>query len=117
MQTTYTVFRVDGTSTDYTVDLPEDPGYDRIKGLVQPLISSLTLSGPYSWFEHVTVLFRDERCDMFVDEHGLSKQLPRNDAATVVYRNNWLTRYPEKDPELLPSIRGDAVLFHRRIWF
>jgi hypothetical protein len=54
---------------------------------------------------------------MFVDEMGLPKNLPRNEKATEIYRNNWLTQHPGADPDSLPHIAGTAVIFSRRVWF
>jgi len=59
--------------------------------------------------------------DMFVDENGLMKQLPRNEVATTEYRRACLAGKtvvpPPSDPELLNFIVGPAVLFERRVWF
>ncbi len=57
--------------------------------------------------------------DLFVDELGHvrhSGPKRRNEDATAIYRANWLRRAGGADPEALPSIAGDAVLFHRIIW-
>jgi hypothetical protein len=60
--------------------------------------------------EHVAVLFNGKRAHMFVDEMGHHEGLPRNDAATAIYRANWLAQHPDCDPETLPWIAGDAVV-------
>lgn len=52
---------------------------------------------------------------MFVDEMGALKRLPRNDAATKIYRNSFLSKRPDDDPEKLPLIAGPAVVFLRRV--
>jgi hypothetical protein len=54
---------------------------------------------------------------MFVDEDGHGRERPRNEAATTIYRANWLRQHPGVDPETLPWIAGPAVLFDRRVWF
>jgi hypothetical protein len=57
--------------------------------------------------------------DMFVNELGhLSEPpLPRNEAATLIYRRNVLYHEPGKyDPEELPWIAGPAVLFEKIVW-
>ena len=124
MKTTYTVLRADGTKETGEVDWPEQPEFGQIKAFVTPLIPSLTGVGPdgkplprFAWHEHVAVLWEGERRDMFVDEHFIEKRLPFNEEATKVYRNNWLTMHPDADPETLPPIHGDAVIFGRRVWF
>lgn len=66
--------------------------------------------------EHVSVLFGGRRADMFVDDRGIEKDLPRNEAATAIYRANWLSRHPGADPESIPAIYGLAVLFDRIVW-
>jgi hypothetical protein len=53
---------------------------------------------------------------MFVDETGVGR-LPRNEAATAIYRNNWLTQHPSVPAESISAIYGTAVLFARRVWF
>jgi hypothetical protein len=108
--TVYYVLGVDGTREAKRIAFPQWPGYLFIKKLVEPLIN-----GP---LEHVTVLYERRRADMFVHEHGhkLTPPLPRNDAATAIYRTNWLTQHPGADPESLPFIAGVAVLFDRIIW-
>lgn len=117
MLTKYTIIYTDGRAVERFVELAEEPDLDAIKAIVRPAIASLTGDGPMSWDEHVTVFYDGERRDMFVDEHGIAKGLPRNDEATKIYRNNWLTQHPNVDPESLDFIRGDAVLFGRRVWF
>lgn len=98
-------------------DLPRDPGYDRLKVLLGPIL------GEGRWLERVAVLadfdggtdFKPS--DMFVDEDGHDAGLPRNEAATVIYRRNWLIQHPSTDPETMPHIVGTAILFDRRVWF
>jgi hypothetical protein len=110
MKTTMITYRPGEPQHSCQVELPEQPDYQIIKALVTPLLDGAEL-------EHVSVLYRDQRADMFVDEMGHQKGLPRNDPATVIYRTNWLTRYPYTDPESLPWIAGPAIVFTRRIWF
>jgi hypothetical protein len=47
---------------------------------------------------------------------GALKRLPRNDAATKIYRNGFLSNRPNHDPEKLPYIAGPAVVFLRSVW-
>lgn len=111
MKTAYTIYRVGHASGEYhEIDWPEEPGYDKIKALIEPLLDDNPL-------EHVTVLYDGERADMFVDEMGAMKPLPVNERATVIYRTNWLTQHPKADPDSLPAIHGTAILFHRRVWY
>jgi hypothetical protein len=112
VHTTYHILATDGERTTRTVEWPRDPGYDRIKALIEPIL------GAGNWLEHVAVLHEGQRRDMFVDENGHSKRLPRNEVATEIYRSNWLTQHPGVDPEELPHIVGPAVLFpDRLVWF
>lgn len=116
MRTEYSVFRVDGSETRHEIDWPEQPGFKVIQALVEPLL------GDREPMEHATVLHDGQPADMFVSEVGhveltTRPPLPINDAATKIYRHNWLTQHPDADPDDLPAIAGTAVLFHRRVWF
>lgn len=116
MMTSYTIFRVGQEPERASIDWPEEPGYDRLKRMICPLL------GDDEPLEHVAVLHDGERRDMFVSELGAVAlttrgPLPRNEAATAIYRNNTLTRYPETDPEDIPAIYGTAILFDRIVWF
>lgn len=92
------------------VELEYDPGFDALSDLINPIVGGN--------LEHVSVLYTDKRRDMFVHDSGLIDGLPRNDAATAIYRANWLKRYPKADPETLHIIAGTAVLFpDRQVWF
>ena len=76
--------------------------------------------------EHVSVLwlhpekYINKRSDMFVDEVGQLKGLPRNDKATEIYRRATMlgrSAAPKPaDPEELPWIAGTAIVFDRIIW-
>jgi hypothetical protein len=100
----YEILRPDGTRQTRTVGWTRAPGYLEIADLIRPLIDGGEL-------EHVSVLHNGQRRDMFVDENGHSKELQRNEAATKIYRNNWLTQHPKDEPESLPYIVGTAILF------
>jgi hypothetical protein len=120
MNTTYTVYHTDSSVSAGSIDWPENPTVDQIKALVEPIVG-----GP---LEHVRVLapamaqavmvsHADYR-DMFVDELGHVRAggpKPRNDAATAIYRANWL-RAKGGDPEDVPWIAGTAIVFDRQIW-
>jgi hypothetical protein len=102
-------------------DWPREPGYDRIASLLEEFF-------PGGRFEQVSV-WADfaggthyGALDMFVDGEGLIKNLPRNEAATAIYRRAALMGKsrlpaPPSDPEQMSFIAGPAVLFSRRIWF
>ena len=109
METRYTIIKPDGRQHDDRVEWPKDPGYDRIKTLVTPI-----LGGD---LEHVSVLHDGKPTDMFVDEEGVRKHLERNDKATAIYRAWWIKGHPTDNPEALSAIYGTAILFHRRVWF
>jgi hypothetical protein len=110
MMVQVTIMRPDTDAEVREIDLPADPGFYKLDALLLPLLNGCDL-------EHVAVLHNGERADMFVDETGSLKGLPRNEAATAVYRNNWLTQHPKKSPEALPAIYGPAILFSKRVWF
>jgi len=115
MKTKYTIFKPgDGAVEHGEIDWPKDPGYDRIKALVEPLIGGEPL-------EHVAVLHNGRRADMFVSELGhmclaTRGPLPLNDRATAIYRNNWMAQHPSDAPGSLPAIAGVAILFDRIVW-
>jgi hypothetical protein len=112
MKTTIKIFRPDGTveERDVSDTMTAEPGYSALRDLITPLLDGRNM-------EHVSVLHDGQRADMFVDEEGHLLGLPRNEAATTIYRNNWLTQHPDVDPETIPFIVGPAVLFSRRVWF
>ena len=116
--TTYTVYRPDGTRTIGCVMWPAEPGYGLIKELIEPLLDEERRED----LEHVTVLHEGKRADMFVAECGRLPMtwrppLSRNEDATTIYRNNYLTQHPGFDPEKIADIRGVAILFDRQVWF
>jgi len=116
METSYTLLRTDGSADEHEVDWPDAPSLEEIHALVDPLL------GEDEPLEHVSVLYRGERCDMFVSELGHVElthrpRLPINPRATAIYRRAWLEAHPEDNPDDLPAIAGVAVLFHRRVWF
>ena len=91
------------------------PGYVQLKAVIEPLLDGDPM-------EHVSVLWEGKRADMFVSELGhvpLTTRLPLqcNDAATAIYRANWLKHHPGTDPESLHWIAGTAVLFDDLVWF
>lgn len=120
MTTTYTIYYTDNTLQRGAVDWPATPTLDQIKALVEPIVG-----GP---MEHVHVLnpkrveadeiSLSDYLDMFVDEIGHVRAggpRARNDAATAIYRANWL-RAEGGDPEDLHWIAGTAIVFDRQIW-
>jgi hypothetical protein len=106
----YTIFRPGMPPMFGAVAWPDEPGYDRIRMLIEPLLEGAHL-------EHVSVLHEGRRADMFVDDEGRLKHLPRNEEATAIYRAAALSREPDRDPETIPFIAGTAILFDRRVWF
>jgi hypothetical protein len=116
METKIRIIRPDGEEEVRDIDMPRDPGYVALRELLAPLLDR----GP---LERVVVLADFEGgndfapTDMFVDENGHLKSLPRNEKATSIYRCASLQRSPDMDPESIPFIVGPAVLFNRRVWF
>jgi hypothetical protein len=114
MLTRYTLYPVSGPPVEATIDWPRNPDLSRIRALVEPMLGNEPM-------EHVSVLHSDRPHDMFASEVGhleLTTRDPllRNEAATTIYRNFALTKYPKTNPETLSWIAGPAVLFHRIIW-
>lgn len=111
--TIYRVLWPDGRNATDEVQWPEEPTLALIRALVEPLVGGD--------LEHVIILkpgteARPEPADMFVNENGHALGLPRNDAATRLYRAAWLNHHPETDPESLSFIVGPAIVFNRRVW-
>jgi hypothetical protein len=103
-----TIMRPTGLSEERELNKFTDPNFGDLRALLDPILED--------HLEHVTVLHEGERRDMFVGECSALGDHDRNEAATAIYRNNWLTQHPEEDPESLPAIYGPAVLFHGRVW-
>lgn len=108
MDTTLLIMRPGRKTETRVADLPLEPGYDCLRGLIRPLLHDHD-------FEHVTVLYGGRRADMFVDEMGGCKALPMNEAATAIYRAPTLRRHPDINPDSLSAIYGTAILFPSRI--
>lgn len=111
MDTKYYIIRPSGEWEEGNIDWPKEPGYELIRDLVEPIVD-----GP---LEHVAVLYKDRRADMFVDELGHVRGIKKehNEEATKIYQTNWLKIYPGTNPDTLPSIVGTVVLFDRIVWF
>jgi hypothetical protein len=112
MLTRFTIYWADGSLQGEIIDWPESPTLDQIRRLVEPIVGEP--------MEHVRVLDpkSDEYRDMFVDELGHMRQggpRPRNEAATAIYRHNWL-QHEGGEPDDLPWIAGTAIVFDRIIW-
>lgn len=110
IQTRLTILQPDGKTEERTADLPAHPGVDMLRSLLTPLFDGVVM-------EHVSVIHDGCRADMFVDGDAIDRGLPRNEAATAIYRYYSLSRTPARDAESLPAIYGTAILFHRRVWF
>ena len=98
---TMTVYHTDGREEVMETNLPRRPSVNQLN----------------AYTEHVNVLVGSRYTDMFVDEDGFTKNLPRNEKATAIYRNNWLTQHPNTDPEMMAFIVGPAVVFSDRVWY
>jgi hypothetical protein len=109
IKTKWRVIRPGGLdSPEFSGELEREPSYDTLKVILEPFF-------PGANFEHVSVWAdygsgrQFSALDMFVDDVGLLKRLPRNEEATTMYRR------ANQNPEDL--IYGPAVLFSRRVWF
>src|SRR5258708_1352178 len=93
--TTFTIIRLDQTletAEKREILLPLKPGYDL-------LMSTLKAMLPGADPEHVNVFWENKYTDMFVDDVGKLKELPRNEQATAIYRNNWMVHRQGVEPE------------------
>lgn len=109
IHTTFLILRPGLVPARGSAPLPVEPSYQDIKALVEPYLDGGRM-------EHVAVLHNGRRSDMFVDEIGIQKGLPRNERATAIYRAATLAREPQLDPEHLSCIYGPAVVFDRLVW-
>lgn len=107
---TMTVYHTDGREEVVETDLTSRPTLDQIKKVLEPVFGN-------AYTEQVNVLVDDVYTDMFVDEDGMTKGLPRNEKATAIYRHNWRHQHPRTRPEALAFIVGPAVVFSQRIWY
>jgi hypothetical protein len=109
--TKYRVFTDEGTFTDHEILMEKKPVYEDLRSVVEPHLGGARLM-------HVPVLcpMLGAWTDMFIDDLSALRQLPRNDAATKIYRNGFLSKRPDDDPEKLPYIAGPAVVFLRPVW-
>lgn len=105
-----TIYHADGREEVVETDLPPRPTLHQLNKVLVPCF-------PLAYTEHVNVLHNGKHTDMFVDEDGHTKRLPRNEKATAIYRNNWLTKHPNTNLEILPYIVGVAVVFSDRVWY
>jgi hypothetical protein len=99
----------DGSCEERSAVMAADPRYAEIRAALRPILGA-------AYPEHVAVLHDGRRADMFVLEDGHGEGLPRNEAATAIYRAAWLRDHPADDPETLPWIAGLAVIFDRIVW-
>ena len=106
----YRVISAAGAETKHAAQMGPSPTLKELHDTVEPHLGG-------NGMEHVLVLLAGRPADMFVDEIGVLKGLPRNEKATLIYRANWMARHPKCDRETLPWIAGAAVLFYRRVWF
>ena len=109
MNTPYFIYRANGTEDRGSLDWPKEPGHERIIPMVKAIINEPAI--------HISVLFDGYRADMFVeytDEVDEGVKL-KNVKATEMYCRYLMSKgVPE---QYLPTIRGDVVVFPRRIWF
>jgi hypothetical protein len=114
MKTEIRIYRTNVKAEDITIEMSADPSYKEIKEKIMPLIGE-----DCEHIEHVAVLFRGQRHDMFVDEIGAMATtkrppLPINKYATEIYLNASRSR---GDFSVETRIHGTAVLIlNRLIW-
>jgi hypothetical protein len=110
IRTRYRVFTVSGLSVDHEVLMERNPIHEELFDLVEPHLGG---ASPM----HIRVLcpYTNVWTDMFIDNMAALKRLPRNEEATKIFRNGYLAKRPNDDPEKLPYIAGPAVVFLRPI--
>jgi hypothetical protein len=114
METAYTVYFPNGHTRMGHAKIDDETPQKALAG-VKAIV--LDVIGRDSVMEHVRVWYDGKYRDMFVDELGHEKGLPRNENATGIYRANELVHAkPPPKPEALPFIVGPAVLFAKSVW-
>lgn len=115
MITRYILLRPDAAPEGGQINWPRFPGLERVRALV-PTIDFRDY--------HQSLVLADMRggdnfvpTDLFFDNQGVAKNLPRNEEATAIYRRGFMLRMPNRDPEKLSAVFGLALLFSRRVWF
>jgi hypothetical protein len=75
------LYKIEPDGSFVVEDRPRQPSYDEIKKHLGCLCA-----------ERVTVLYDGKAAQMFVDEDGLSLELPYNHRASRIYANNLLSQ-------------------------
>jgi hypothetical protein len=118
MNTKMIIMRPGEPSEEREVDLAPQPTLRELDAVLRPQLDGGDLEHVLVYAADVPFLGKRGYRDMFVDEVGHRKNLPRNEAATELYCRNVRLHEPEKldDPDYF--IVGPAVFFpDRRIWF
>lgn len=102
-----TVFLPGRMEETFERDIPVEPEYDVLREICDRAFDG--------FIEHVTVWYKNNYTDMFVDEEGRIKGLPRNEKATVIYHENVKVHCGVTDTSGMDYIAGGAVLFHEPI--
>ena len=118
METEYRILRPHKPDPEVrSCDLPRDPGYDRLKVIIEPVLQE---DRPTAHLEHVSVLFDGKPTDMFVDDCGALEGLPVNAQATRIYHAFSISQGIAHEGGIIPGaplIFGTAIIFDRRVWF
>jgi hypothetical protein len=126
MEIKQVVMRPGQADENHHVDLPARPSYRELDALARPLLDGADLEHVVVYAGSLPHLGERFYRDMFVDDEGQAvlldgrpgKALPRNEAATALYRRNVLMHEAPSDPESHPWIAGPAVFFPDwRVWF
>ena len=103
IDTSYTVYYADEKTppVTFSAQLPKEPGLDQLKSILNEWFPNLSFEHVYGNVGHGPKHVKD----MFVDEHGLMKDLPIN-------------KHCAFKPEFYPGeLVGTVVVFHRKVWF
>ncbi|NTD85471.1 hypothetical protein [Agrobacterium tumefaciens] len=107
MKVKFIFIPVIGAAVDHEVDVNVAPAklWAALAVFVRPLFDEDV--------EHVAVLYKGQRRDMFVGEtSSINGRHIRNIRATEIYRANTVSRMPPSfNPEELPAISGPAIIF------
>ena len=109
MKTDYTIYRHDGTTEHGSVDWPSHPSYQVMAASSSPSSASPWSTSPSCTTANVATCSSTRTAASAPTPSRLTKRHP------LIYKNLTLSR--GLSAHSVPDIIGDAILFHRLVWF
>lgn len=101
----YRVIEADGREQRGAAEMSEPPTMGELHALVESHLNA-------PMFRITVKRVGDGTQAMFIEELAEIKELPRNEKATAIYREQWMADHPKADAEQMPAIYGTAILFY-----